>query len=198
MPPAPLSGPVNPISTTQRYHMSLRAPKHLRRGFEHHRAAAQVEPHPAVGGLGIRGQEDRLRVHPVLEDRHRRVGRAQLEDLVAVAAWLTAGMPAGRPARPAGNRDCRRVFSTLALSGKPSKNFSSPRRVSTLSGIAMPGGRVVVIFILGDAAHPGRAMPRIIRAARAVFNICVLLTVFAPFFQLPQYLASTILREERA
>jgi hypothetical protein len=41
-------------------------------------------------------------------------------------------------------------------------------------------------------------MPRIIRAARAVFSICVLLTVFAPFFQLPQYLASTILREERA
>jgi hypothetical protein len=41
-------------------------------------------------------------------------------------------------------------------------------RVSTESGIAIPGASVVVIFIFGDgAAHPGTAMPSADAATRA-------------------------------
>ena len=59
-------------------------PQDLGRSLQHHRPVAQVDPHPAVGGLGIGRQEDGPRVHAVCEDRHRRVGRPQLEDFAAV------------------------------------------------------------------------------------------------------------------
>jgi len=48
-----------------------------------------------------------------------------------------------------------------------------------LFGIAIPGARVVVIFILGDAAHPGSARVTIIAITRAASSLPVLLIVYA-------------------
>jgi hypothetical protein len=53
----------------------------------------------------------------------------------------------------------------VASSGKPSKNFKVPRRVSTLSGVTIESGIGVVIFILGASAA---APPRQIRTAIVV------------------------------
>jgi hypothetical protein len=50
-----------------------------------------------------------------------------------------------------------------------------------LSGISIPGGTFVLIFILGDAALQGIAMLTIIKATRAVFIIHIFLILMAPF-----------------
>jgi hypothetical protein len=45
------------------------------------------------------------------------------------------------------------------LSGKPSKKLSVPKRVYTLAGEAIPGGRGVENFTLGLAGEPVRDWP---------------------------------------
>ena len=57
----------------------------------------------------------------------------------------------------------------MASSGKPSKNFSVPRRVSTLSGVSIPSGIGVVIFIFGgiSAEAPPTPVSAIATAAQS-------------------------------
>ena len=58
--------------------------EHLRRHLDDQRAVAEIEPRPAVDGVVIGGEEDRPRVHQLLEDRHGGVCRSQLADGVAI------------------------------------------------------------------------------------------------------------------
>jgi hypothetical protein len=61
----------------------------------------------------------------------------------------------------------------VGLSGKPSKNFSVPRRVSTVSGDAIPGGRGVEYLYSGALEEPVDCCPlpelavTVMRAANA-------------------------------
>src|SRR6202044_956356 len=61
------------------------------------------------------------------------------------------GMPLRNVCSPREKSRLSMTFSTVESSGKPSKNFRVPIRVSTESGVVIDGGMGVVIFIFGDA-----------------------------------------------
>jgi hypothetical protein len=79
-------------------------------------------------------------------------------------------------------------FSAEALSGKPSKKLSVPRRVSTVSGDATPGGRAVEYLYSGVAGEPVNCCPvlepavTVMRAATAAqidLGLGILMEIFA-------------------
>ena len=130
--------------------------EHLRRHFEDQRALLQIQPEPGVGRVVVGRQLDGAGVHQLLPDRHGLVHRSHRQNCGPVRQLIDR-----RQAEQIRLHGALEVEVVVELVGgglirDAAVEFSVPKRVSTWSGKATPGGIGVEYLYCGLAGGPVR------------------------------------------
>ena len=112
------------------------------RRLDHHRAFGEIDVGEEIDGVGIGGEEQRVRIHQAREDQDALIvlDACVPECLCAPRRSRRRASRSGTPRRRAANRAGRRAFCAVSSLGMPSRNLSVPSDVSTLSGVVIEGG----------------------------------------------------------
>ena len=127
-----------------------------------------------VDGVGVPGEEQRVRVHQVVEDHHLvRCRHTHPVRPRRIPPGTPSGRSSGRPRPRGGSPGGRRRCGWWPRVGKPSKNSSRPIRVSTESGVMiyagiwwLKPGVALLINKLPCSKIWSRREPDLVRAAR--------------------------------